>query len=600
MNQESSDIAIGNWLASLQRALAARDVGAVSELFAPDECFWRDLVAFTWNIATMDGREAIAAMLEAQLGAVLPVTLAPTGAAKTSNGVTEGWFTFGTRAARGKGHLRLRDGKAWTLLTSIQELKGHEEPSGRRRQLGVNHEAVKRRRVWIDDREEEARALGKTVQPYCLIVGGGQGGLALAARLRRLGVPTLIVDSHEKPGDAWRSRYRSLYLHDAVWIDHLPYLPFPDHWPVYMHKDKMGDWLEMYCRVMELNFWGNTTCRKASYDDGKGEWQVTVERGGKPFELRPRHLVLATGLSGIPVRPAIPGAQGFEGVQMHSSDYSGSGQFSGKRCVVVGANNSAHDICVDLWSQDIDVTMIQRSPTTVLRAASLRRLADTGPFSEGGVEAGISTEAADLMVASMPFRFKERVDRDNCTRLRQEDAEFYDRLRASGFQFDFAVDGTAIAGKYARRASGYYIDVGGSDLIIRGEIKVRSGVGIERLSKNSVVLTDGSELPADAIIYATGFGPMVQWAEFLISREVADKIGPCWGLGSDTPLDPGPWEGELRNMWKPTAQEGLWFHGGNLAQSRLHSLHLALQIKARMEGIETRQHTPKPYWRKLG
>ena len=60
-----------------------------------------------------------------------------------------------------------------------------------------------------------------------------------------------------------------------------------------------------------------------------------------------------------------------------------------------------------------------------------------------------------------------------------------------------------------------------------------------------------------------------------------------WGLGSGTAKDPGPWEGELRNMWKPTLQQGLWFHGGNLALSRYYSLYLALQLKARMAGIPT-------------
>ncbi len=111
------------------------------------------------------------------------------------------------------------------------------------------------------------------------------------------------------------------------------------------------------------------------------------------------------------------------------------------------------------------------------------------------------------------------------------------------------------------RASGYYIDVGGSDLIIDGEVKVRCGVGVKEIKPHSIVLTDGSELPADAIIYATGYEPMESWVARLISQEVADKIGRCWGLGSDTPMDPGPWEGELRNMWKPTAQPNLWFPG---------------------------------------
>jgi putative flavoprotein involved in K+ transport len=198
------------------------------------------------------------------------------------------------------------------------------------------------------------------------------------------------------------------------------------------------------------------------------------------------------------------------------------------------------------------------------------------------------------MVASMPFRPKERIDRANCEKYQREDAVFYDALRACGFMFDFGEDNTGIAGKYIRRASGYYIDVGGSDLIADGEIKVRSGVGVAEIRPRSVVLTDGSELPADAIIYATGFGPMVGWAETLISKEVAQRVGPCWGLGSDTALDPGPWEGELRNMWKPTRQDGLWFHGGNLAQSRLYSLHLALQLKARMEGLTTPVYRTPP------
>ena len=89
------------------------------------------------------------------------------------------------------------------------------------------------------------------------------------------------------------------------------------------------------------------------------------------------------------------------------------------------------------------------------------------------------------------------------------------------------------------------------------------------------------------IVYATGYGSMNGWAARLISQEIADKVGKCWGLGSDTTKDPGPWEGELRNMWKPTRQEALWFHGGNLHQSRHYSLYLGLQLKARMEGIPT-------------
>jgi len=587
------------WLTDFETGLERRDIAKLVGMFDERECFWRDLVAFTWNIATMDGVDAIEAMLKEQLASALPVSFSREGEVKEVDGVIEGWFHFETAAARGTGHLRLRDGRCWTLLTAMEELKGFEEPSGRRRPEGIEHRAMKERKTWAQEQEERRRTLGAEVQPYCLIVGGSQGGLALAARMKRLNVPTLIVDAFEQPGDAWRSRYGSLYLHDPIWVDHLPYIPFPDHWPVYTSKDKMGDWLEAYAKVMELDFWGSSRCIKASFDEAAGKWSVTIDREGKTVILEPTQLVLATGLSGMPNRPQFPGAESFEGPQIHSSEYRDGADYAGKNCVIVGANNSAHDIAVDLWAKDAQVTMIQRSPTTVVKVSTMRRIAERGPFSEDGIAAGIDTNRADLMLASYPFRLKERIDRKNCEQFQIDDAEFYDRLRASGFLLDFAEDNTAIGGKYMRRASGYYIDVGGSDLIADGEIAVCSGVGVAELRPHSVVLTDGSELPADVIIYATGYGSMESWAEMLISQEVAQKVGHCWGLGSGTVGDPGPWEGELRNMWKPTGQPNLWFHGGNLAQSRFHSLHLALQIKARMEGLETPVYQPEPFERVL-
>ena len=178
-------------------------------------------------------------------------------------------------------------------------------------------------------------------------------------------------------------------------------------------------------------------------------------------------------------------------------------------------------------------------------------------------------------------------------RIRAHDAEFYGRLENAGFMLDFGEDGSGISAKYARRGSGYYIDVGASELIIDGRIALRSGVEVARIAPDGVVLSDGSELPADLVVYATGYGSMNGWAAKLVSQEVADRVGKCWGLGSATAKDPGPWEGELRNMWKPTRQDGLWFMGGNLAQARFFSLVLALQIKARHAGIDTPVHAPQ-------
>jgi putative flavoprotein involved in K+ transport len=587
MSDTPASAAARGWLEQLAGALERADVDAALACFGP-ECWWRDMVALTWNIRTEEGREAIGAMLRAVLPTARPASLRLVGEASArDDGVIEAWFDFETALGRGHGHVRLRDGLGWTMLTTLAELKGHEEPAGRRRPRGVEHGVSRGRRSWLEEREAHVAAFGESVQPHVLIVGGGQGGLALAARLKRLGVPALVIDRHPRPGDAWRSRYRSLVLHDPVWYDHLPYLPFPDHWPIFTPKDRMGEWLEMYARVMELDFWGATECRRATPDEAGGGWRVEVVRDGRPLVLRPRELVLATGMSGLPNVPSFPGAERFQGVQMHSSAYAGGGAWAGRRAVVVGSNNSAHDICADLWEHGAEVTMLQRSSTLVVRSETLMNVGWGRLFSEQALEAGITTERADLTLASMPARLVERLQKTVYEHVAHIDAPFYDRLRAVGFMLDFGEDGTGLSMKYLRRGSGYYIDVGASDLVADGRIGLRSPVEVVGIGERSVRLSSGEELPADLIVHATGYGPMNGWIAQLISPEVAQRVGPCWGLGSGTAHDPGPWEGELRNLWKPTAQPGLWLHGGNLQQSRFFSLQLGLQLKARYEGLLT-------------
>jgi len=573
-----------DWLNGLASALARGDYGAAAQLFL-EESYWRDLVAFTWNIKTMEGPAEIRAMLADRAQEIAAFDWKVDGIPSEANGVVETWFTFETAAGHGRGHMRLRDGKCFTLLTTLQDLRGFEEPRGATRPMGTENRVVPGRKTWLQLKQEEEAELGYTRQPFCVVVGGGQGGIALGARLRQLGVPAIIVERNKRPGDSWRNRYESLVLHDPVWYDHLPYIPFPEHWPVYTPKDQLGDWLEMYSRVMNLNYWGSTACLSASYDEAAGEWRVEVDRAGQQLVLSPRHLVLATGMSGVPQVPVIPGAETFKGVIQHSSAFTSGAPHRGKRCVVLGSNNSAHDICAALWENGADVTMIQRSGSMVVRSetqASTRTY-----YSEAAVAAGITTETADLLVASTPYRLMARNAVEATKRIRATDAEFYASLERAGFMLNFGEDETGLGMMYHRRGSGYYIDTGASELVISGAIRLRSGVTIDRLEPRVAVLSDGSELPADLVVCATGYGSMNGWAARLISQEVADRVGKVWGIGSDTKLDPGPWEGEQRNMWKPTQQPGLWFHGGNLAQSRFFSKYLALQLKARMENLPT-------------
>ncbi len=293
---------------------------------------------------------------------------------------------------------------------------------GSRRPKGTEHGANRDRLTWLERRQQESEELGSTTQPYVLVVGGGQGGIALGARLRQLGVPAIVIDKHARPGDQWRGRYKSLCLHDPVWYDHLPYLKFPENWPVFSPKDKIGDWLESYTKVMEIPYWGSTVATSATYSEEKAEWTVEVEREGKPLTLRPKQLVLATGMSGKPNIPSLPGQDVFRGDQHHSSAHPGPDAYAGKRCVVIGSNNSAFDICGALWEHGADVTMVQRSSTHIVKSDTLMDIGLGDLYSERAVAAGVTTEKADMIFASLPYRILHEFQIPLYDQMRERDA----------------------------------------------------------------------------------------------------------------------------------------------------------------------------------
>lgn len=542
-----------SWLRQFAALCAKGDGKAIADNF-DEGGFWRDYLPFGWTLQTLEGRDAIAAFGAAHGPAAGFRDPVFEGAA----GETEGFFRFITNDGAGRGYLRMTDAVCHTLFTQLDGFAA-SPPAPR-----------------------DAAA------PYVLVVGGGQGGLALGAQLADLGVPYLIVDKYPRVGDQWRSRYESLVLHDPVWYDHLPFKPFPEDWPVFTPKDQMGDWLEDYARERDLNIWTGTELTGAQYDEAKGHWSVELNRNGSMTTLAPTNIVMALGLSGFPNVPKFDGSDAFKGPQLHSSAYKDGAQFAGQNVVVVGANNSAHDIASDLVRVGAKPTLLQRSSSLIVRQQDYcdRIL---GPlYSAEALAKGITTDKADILQASVPIRVLEQKHRPIWDGIRADQSAYYQRLTDAGFTLDFAEDGTGLGMKYRRTASGYYIDVGASEMVMDGRIAVRSGHGISHLSEAAVHLEDGSQLPADAIVYATGYGDMTDWVAKLIDRETADRVGPCWGYGSNTKGDPGPWIGELRNMWVKTAQPGLWFTGGNLSQTRYYSRLIALQLaKARQETVAT-------------
>jgi len=563
------------WLAQFESALARRDAGALGKLFQPDS-HWRDVLALTWGITTVSGAGAIAAALTAHADAApsgfrIDAQRTPPRRLKRAGiETTETIFAFETPLGRGSGVLRLCGAAArgWTLLTALDELKGHEERAGKLRPTGQSHSRDFRGPNWLDQRTAAADYAQR--DPTVLVVGGGQAGLSIAARLRVLGIDTLIVDREPRIGDNWRNRYHALTLHNQVQVNHLPYMPFPPSWPTYIPKDKLAGWFEAYVEALELNYWTGTELTGGTYDEAAQRWTVTLRRDGATRTLNPRHIVMATGVSGIPNLPDIPTLKEFRGEVLHSSQYRDGEDWSGKRAIVIGTGNSGHDIAQDLFSSGAAVTIVQRSPTLIVNIEPSAQLAyamyDEGP----------PLEDCDLIALSTPLAVARRGHQLLTLQGKALDQPLLDRLVQKGFRLDWGEDGTGWQFKYLSRGGGYYFNVGCSDLVAEGKVALLQFDEIARFTADGAVLRDGSTVGADLVVLATGYKGQEHLVRKLFGEPVAARIGPIWGFGADQ---------ELRNMYTRTRQPGLWFIAGSLAQCRINSKYLALQIKAIEEGI---------------
>ena len=559
------------WLAQFEQAL--RDKAALKTLFTADG-YWRDVLAFTWDIETTHGRDAIAAALSARAartGAsgfeIAPNRTAPRQVTRAGTRAIEAIFRFETAQGRGSGVVRLVSDagegvKAWTLLTVLDELKGHEETIGRARPTGQSYSRDFRGPNWLDLRQA-AQAYADR-DPDVLVVGGGQAGLSIAARLTQLQVDTLIVDREARVGDNWRNRYHALTLHNQVQVNHLPYMPFPPNWPTYIPKDKLANWFETYVESMELNYWAGTEFLGGAYDEEEQRWTVTLRRDGATRTLRPRHVVMATGVSGIPSMPDIPSLKDFAGTVLHSTQYQDGEAWSGKRAIVIGTGNSGHDIAQDLCSSRAQVTLVQRSPTLVVNIEPSAQLAyalyDEGP----------PTEDCDLIATSMPFALARKSHIALTEQGKALDKPLLDGLVAKGFRLDFGDDGSGWQFKYLTRGGGYYFNVGCSDMIAAGEIALKQFDDIAEFTRDGVLLRDGATIGADLVVLATGYKGQEHLVRKLFGDAIAQRVGPIWGFDDQQ---------ELRNMYVRTPQPGLWFIAGSLAQCRIYSKYLALQIR---------------------
>jgi cation diffusion facilitator CzcD-associated flavoprotein CzcO len=583
MLDRTDDISItaDNWLAQFENALSEPGGGLLETLFHSDS-HWRDVLALTWNIRTVTGADAILRELKAHAGRAEPAGFridpgraGPRTVTRAGTNAIEAIFKFETAIGRGSGIVRLIPDadddnalKAWTLLTTLDELKGFEEQLGTARPRGQSYSRDFRGPNWLDLRKAAAEYADR--DPVVLVVGGGQAGLSIAARLKQLQIDTLIVDREARIGDIWRNRYHALTLHNQVQVNHLPYMPFPPNWPTYIPKDKLANWFEAYVDAMELNYWTSTELASGSYDGKDGRWSVELRRAdGTTREMHPKHVVLATGVSGIPNLPELPGLKNFAGTVLHSSRYDDGENWKGKNALVIGTGNSGHDIAQDLYSSGARVTLVQRSPTLITNIEPSAQLAYEA-YNEGTLEDN------DLIATSMPLSLAKKSHQSITDRSKELDKDLLEGLKRRGFKLDYGEDGTGWQFKYLTRGGGYYFNVGCSDLVISGEIALAHFSDIEEFVAEGARMKSGEIRSADLVVLATGYKGQQHLVRKLFGGDVADRVGPIWNFGDNQ---------ELRNMYVRTAQPGLWFMAGSLAQSRINSKYLALQIKALEVGV---------------
>ncbi|MBL6082453.1 NAD(P)/FAD-dependent oxidoreductase [Belnapia sp. T18] len=565
-----------DWLKAFETALASRDAMSLGTLFH-DDAHWRDVLAFTWHITPFAGRESIATRLaaeQARIGAHgfhLPHDRKPPRRVKRLGiDSIEAIFEFSTAEGRGAGLIRLSPAaevgarKAWLLSTTLDALTGHEEKIGANRPTGAAYSRNFGGDNWADMRQKASAYDDR--EPAVLVIGGAQAGLSIAARLNQLGVDTLVVERWPRIGDSWRKRYHSLALHNSIHINHLPYMEFPPTWPKYIPKDMLGNWFEFYADAMEINCWTDTEFVGGAWDDEATCWTARLRRSdGSERVVHPRHLVFANGVSSYPVIPDLPGLDEFEGQVIHSENFDSGAVWTGKKALILGTGSSANDIALDLHSHGVSTTLVQRGSTTVVSIDPSARL-NEAIWDEGG-----PLEDCDLIVASATPPLIIKAYQAVARRMYELDSEMIEGLKRIGFRHDFGEDETGHQMKYFRRGGGYNLDAGSSDLMIRGQLGLLQYERIERFMADGALLNDGSMVPADLIVLATGYYPQQELVRRALGEEMLARIGPVWGIGAD---------GELSNMFKRTPQQGLWFIAGGLAQCRINSKYLALQIKA--------------------
>ncbi|KAG2118316.1 putative dimethylaniline monooxygenase (N-oxide-forming) [Suillus clintonianus] len=558
----SAEVISSTWLGTLISDLSSPTFSLKNSF--TDDSYWRDLLAFTPDFRT------IHTLPEIQHCFSIPVADARPSQFRILPGVhhrctgpgksfVQGIIQFQTAIAECTGVFTLVQSddswKAWSFVTMMDRLLGVAD------RVNASQTPLCSPPEW------------KTVMEYtAVIVGAGQCGLSIAARLENLGVSTLVVEKRSVLGDSWRSRYEALETNTSRAFNHLPFVPFPERYGEYILSTDVAEYLENYQRTLGLHVLTSACVSAASYDFLTDTWTISVSLSDRSsMTVTARHLIAATGvgtLGGtIPFMPPIPGKNSFLGNILHSSEYTSSRCGSARKAAVIGAGCSAHDIAQDLTKNGSRTVLVQRSPTAVVSRQVLSR-SFPGFFGQDI----LSTDIADRFYVALPLPALQTFQHDIMESNAHIDRDLRDDLSRQGYLLPGPGDN--FLNRLLIRRGGYYIDRGCAKLITSGQIAVKSGLEISCFTPSGLVFDDGSQVEADLVILATGYtsSTIKEVAESLFGPTVADTVHDLGARDSNL---------EFAGIWRSSGHKGLWFAEGDLFSARFYSQRLALQIKMR-------------------
>jgi len=505
-----------------------------------ENAVWRDTFAVTGTQRTFYGASTIATAWQEASSQVQPTNFVINSKLATITRLPTGpaWidvpFVFETQTIPQEecsGVLSIvptedKKWKVWLMRTVLEQLKGYGDVD----KIEPKFNAVNR----VNDHAPNEFDV--------VIVGGGHAGLSSAGRLQALGLNYVILEKNKRVGDSWKLRYSSAKLHTIREYSHLPSdRTFTDpNLPEWLSKDELAEGYYSWAKRFGINVWLETTLVSGKWDASKRKWSLIADCGGAPKTLEASHIIFATGAgSQRPVKPNFADEQLYKGIQLHSVNYRDAFDWKGKHGIVVGTANTAHDVAEDMVEAGLkSVTMLQRSKTYVLPVEHFQ------PIQARVYNEDTPTELSDSMTNTGPIAVGRLVAMTTLKWQADQEPERFDALERRGFRLERYGD---ITNHIYERMGGHYMDIGACAKIIDGRIRIKSDSLAVRFTENGLAFDDGSELPADVIVFATGFcGNLRDDVRTILGDDVADKVSDFWGLDD---------EGEPRGAYRPSGRE---------------------------------------------